>query len=164
VTKQTGDATPRRASPLVVAIRRIHSDSHSCGVECAVSETWDSNKQATKRPVHSIGFDPEHLGSHWQRYRSRRRSATDSTPLASCCLFSRTLTSNLCRRRLSSAVAVNQYRTICEVLKMSRNYAYYSVLSVDIEAGIIFVNICCYRRRCSVYSLLCVYISATYET
>jgi hypothetical protein len=54
-----------------------------------------------------------------QRCRRRRRSATDSTPSASCCLFSRTLTPNLCRQRLSSAVAVNQYRTLCEVLILS---------------------------------------------
>jgi hypothetical protein len=42
-----GDAAPRRASPLVVAVQGIHSDGHSCSMERVVGETRDSSDQAT---------------------------------------------------------------------------------------------------------------------
>ena len=42
-----GDAAPRRASPLVVAVRGIHSHGHSCSVERSFSEARSSSEQAT---------------------------------------------------------------------------------------------------------------------
>jgi len=52
-----GDAPPRRASPLVVALRGVHSNGHSRSVERAVGSAVDPSEPPTRRPIRTVTPD-----------------------------------------------------------------------------------------------------------